>query len=900
MKKLFSAAAFAAGLSVVGWVGTGYLASHPLALATTLLIAGFYVLGALELLRFMHATDALREALQALQDTPQRLADWLAPLPDTLRSAVQQRIEGTRAALPGPVLAPYLSGLLVLLGMLGTFAGMAVALNGTGAALEGAQGLAAIRDALSAPVRGLGLAFGTSVAGVAASAALGLMTALARRERIQAAQQLDAAMSAALRPFSSQHQRETQLRLMEQQANLLPDVAERIQACMDALERQQQALGERLQAEQTRFYRDTEQAFQGLATSVQHTLSTSAADSAERAGAALQPAVQAALAGLAQESMRLQDAMAQQLRQQLDGLASQWGQSTAATAAHWREALAAHQRAQDAHSHGLGVALTRFTEDFTQHAHTLAQQLAQQTSAQAEAQNTRWEAVLAQRSQQAGQLATQQQQALQAATDGLAGHAAALQATVEQAHDALQARWAAQDETRLAAWTQALQTHAAALHAQWQTQGAQAHAQLQQVHEALAQTAQALRAQGDAQLQQQADTQARRSAQDEQRLAAWTEALQTQTAGLLAQWQAHGAQAQGEMRQLHETLARTAEHITAQNAAQAQHLLDSLAQRATQDEQRLAAWTQALQAQAETLRTQWQDGSAQTQAHLQQLQDTLARAAHDIHTQGSAQAQHLLDGLAQRAAQDEQRLATWAQTLQAQAAQQHEALRQTAAEATRQQQQVSAALADAAGEITRQLHAQAQGTLGEVAALLQAAGEAPRAAAEAMGELRAKLADSMARDDAMLQERGRILEALAAQLEAARAATAEQRSAIDTLVQGATDMLAQAHARFESTLQAQAAQMEDVGAHARASAVEVASLGEAFGGAVQLFGDANAQTLAQLQRVEAALAQALARSDEQLDYYVAQAREVIELSVGAQKQIIDALQQLAARGEAAA
>ena len=47
-------------------------------------------------------------------------------------------------------------------------------------------------------------------------------------------------------------------------------------------------------------------------------------------------------------------------------------------------------------------------------------------------------------------------------------------------------------------------------------------------------------------------------------------------------------------------------------------------------------------------------------------------------------------------------------------------------------------------------------------------------------------------------------------------------------------------------------------------------------------------------------AQALARSDEQLDYYVAQAREVIELSVGAQKQIIDALQQLAARGEAAA
>ena len=82
--------------------------------------------------------------------------------------------------------------------------------------------------------------------------------------------------------------------------------------------------------------------------------------------------------------------------------------------------------------------------------------------------------------------------------------------------------------------------------------------------------------------------------------------------------------------------------------------------------------------------------------------------------------------------------------------------------------------------------------------------------------------------------------------------------------------------------------------------MEVASLGEAFGGAVQLFGQSNEQMLAQLQRIEAAMAQSLARSDEQLDYYVAQAREVIELSVGAQKQIIDGLQQLAAQQREAA
>jgi len=48
-----------------------------------------------------------------------------------------------------------------------------------------------------------------------------------------------------------------------------------------------------------------------------------------------------------------------------------------------------------------------------------------------------------------------------------------------------------------------------------------------------------------------------------------------------------------------------------------------------------------------------------------------------------------------------------------------------------------------------------------------------------------------------------------------------------------------------------------------------------------------------LQGIESALEKSLARSDEQLAYYVAQAREVIELSMLSQKQIIGQLQQLA-------
>jgi hypothetical protein len=77
------------------------------------------------------------------------------------------------------------------------------------------------------------------------------------------------------------------------------------------------------------------------------------------------------------------------------------------------------------------------------------------------------------------------------------------------------------------------------------------------------------------------------------------------------------------------------------------------------------------------------------------------------------------------------------------------------------------------------------------------------------------------------------------------------------------------------------------------SAAEVASLGQGFGAAVQLFSHSSEQLMAQLQRIEAALGHSMARSDEQLAYYVAQAREIVDLTLGSQKQFFDGLQQRA-------
>jgi hypothetical protein len=92
--------------------------------------------------------------------------------------------------------------------------------------------------------------------------------------------------------------------------------------------------------------------------------------------------------------------------------------------------------------------------------------------------------------------------------------------------------------------------------------------------------------------------------------------------------------------------------------------------------------------------------------------------------------------------------------------------------------------------------------------------------------------------------------------------------------------------------------MEAAAAQLGSSAVEVASLGEAFGAAVEGFSQSSDKLMAHLQRVDDTLGKAIVRSDEQLAYYVAQAREVIDLSLSSQKQIIDDLQRLGERAAA--
>ncbi|ACR31315.1 methyl-accepting chemotaxis protein [Burkholderia glumae BGR1] len=777
---------FLAGLAVVCWIGAGFFSTNPLALAVTALIAACYAGGAFELHRYRQATANLARAL-ALPAAPASAGAWLDTLHPSLRGAVRARLDGERAALPGPALTPYLVGLLVLLGMLGTLLGMVATLRGTSAALDGATGLDAIRVALYAPIRGLGFAFGTSIAGVASSAMLGLLSALCRRERLQVAQRLDAQLATTLRPFTQAQQREAGLVLMQRQAEALPTLVARLETLIAGIERQSTTLGEQQMAGQQAFLANAEASYTRLAATLGAALTASAEHSARAAGSAIAPAVEAAMAGLARESAALHGTLTQAVQRQLDGLSAGFEANATRVAGIWTEALDAQRRWGDTLAHDLRGALDGFNSSFEARSAALLRELGAQQAKAAEGVSQAWQAALARQEQSGEKLAGDQRQALAAAADAFGRQAAQLLHELGTAQAEWQARLAERDDTRLAAWTAELAALGAALRGEWHTLNAQAVQQQQAVC---------------------------------------------------------------------ATLERTAGTLVAQAE--------------TQTSRTLAELTRA----ADTASAAWLAASTQAAQRQEAVCDALARNAGEIAAHTEAQAHGTLAGITRAA---EANASAW---------------KAASAEAAERQQAICDALAKTAAEIAAHTETHANGTLAEIARLAEAAAEAPRAAAEVVAELRRKLSESMVQDTAMLEERARLLSTVATLLDAVSHASTEQRGAIDALVQTSAGLMERVGARFDEQVAAGAQALDGVAAQVTGSAVEMASLAEAFGQAVQQFGATNDQLMAQLQRIEAALDQSLARSDEQLAYYVAQAKDVIDLSLLSQKQIVDNLQRI--------
>jgi len=701
------------GAATIVWIGAGFVGSHALALTVTVVIAAVYGMGAFEMLQFRRATSTLSEALVAIPDNLVRLEDWLNRIHPSLQNAVRLRVEGERIGLPGPMLTPYLVGLLVMLGMLGTFLGMVATLNGTVFALESTPDLQAIRSGLAAPIKGLGLAFGTSVAGVAGSAMLGLISALSRRERLHAAQILDSKIATVLRGFSLAHLRQETFKSLQMQAHSLPAVVDKLQAMTVQMERMSNQLNERLASNQERFHTSVQGAFEQLAQSVEKSLKESLAEGGRLAGESMKPIVEGAMAGIAREAQNTHATLTTVVQTQLEGFSERLSQTTTVVTNTWNESLSQHERTNQGLVAGLNESLGAF--------------------------NTKFESV-----------------------------STSLQASFDAASSSLLVEQASRDQKRLDVWVGSLESIAANLNRAWQQSAENTLSQQQKISAAFAATVHEI-----------------------------AQNTQSSSSKML-----------NEIAQL---LGASEELMRSRMATEARWL--------EAHSERMDQLGSSLRAELSTLRN---EEAARGSAAVERLVDLQSAVASHLTTLGSA--------------------------LEA--------------------------------PMTR---------------LIETASEAPRAAAEVLAQLRQEISNNLVRDNALLDERERIMQGLDAVLKSLNEATAEQRKAIETLVNSSTETLSSVGTLFTNRVTEETTKLADTAAQVTGSTVEVASLSEAFGFAVQLFSESNDRLIENLARIEAAMDKSSTRSDEQLAYYVAQAREIIDLSMMSQKEIFEELRQLSSQ-----
>jgi len=176
--------------------------------------------------------------------------------------------------------------------------------------------------------------------------------------------------------------------------------------------------------------------------------------------------------------------------------------------------------------------------------------------------------------------------------------------------------------------------------------------------------------------------------------------------------------------------------------------------------------------------------------------------------------------------------------------------------------------------------------------LIETAEQAPKAAAEVISHLRKEASERVAQDTLQLEEQGRIIKEIETLSQRLMQTTTDQQKAIAQLVQKSRGMLEDVAVQFNEHMGSEAAKFSDVAETFAVSAVEIASLGDAFSMAVTLFNKSNEHMIENLCRIEESLENATSRSDEQLGYYVAQAREIIDHCMLSQKEIFEDLQKL--------
>ena len=616
MNKILFGGAFILGALAILWIGQLFLGADTLGLLVTVLIGGVYAIGTWELLQFRRATSSLKSALRNINQPIEDLSQWLQNCDPSLQNAVRLRVEGERNGLPAPVLTPYLVGLLVMLGLLGTFVGMVDTLKGAVVALEGSSELEAIRAGLAAPIEGLGLAFGTSVAGVAASAMLGLLSTLSRRERLQASHLLDTKTAQELSAFSAKHQQKLAFQAIQDQAKALPAVAEKLGALINGLEAMSDKIGQQLLSNQHQFQDTVTTLYKELNESVDHSLKTTLVESAKLISGSVEPMAAKTLKQLSDSSVAVQKTLRIVSEEQLEAMSLAAKSNTNSV----QEAVAAS---------------------------------------------------LAKQSESTDALVASVNSSMVTAADG----------------------------------------------------------------------------------------------------------LQSSSKSLLADFS------------------------------------DTRTQWLEQQQQTGTEFSQAIREELGQLRQDEAKRGNEAVAQLAQLETTVAS-----------------------------QLASLGTALEA--------------------------------PMTR---------------LIETASQTPKAAADVIEKLRTEMTKNLERDNDLLNERTRLMEQLNTLSSTLEASSIGQREAIDSLIERSADTLSQVGSQFSERLEGESSKLAGVVDHFASSSADMASLGDAFNAAVMMFSESNNNLVENLGQIEAALEKSTSRSDEQLAYYVAQAREIIDHNLLSHQQIIAAL-----------
>jgi len=1005
MTRVLFTAAFLLGCMVVLWIASGFLGTDITALTVTVIIGAVYIIGFIEQLKFREATSTLAGSLENIPKNITVLDEWLINLHPSLQNTVRLRIEGEKVGLPGAVLTPYLVGLLVMLGLLGTFVGMVVTLKGAVFALEGTTELQAIRAGLAAPIEGLGLAFGTSVAGVAASAMLGLISTLNKRDRIFAIRLLDRAISTDFRDFSLTYNRQETYKALQHQAQALPQVAEKLDAMASQLERMSVNLADKLIANQDHFHTSVKNVYSELAVSVDQSLKASLAESGRLAGESIKPIVEDAMAAIAKEAESTHQKITVTAQTQMEYLSKQFTQTTEAVTQAWQSGLAGHQRANEVLVEGMGQSFEAFNQQFSQgsaswlelQANADKDRLGAWTSASENMQNQTIKQVQVASSQYVGELkqvADLQQssfdklaQGLETTTEKLAsewkqvtaysldqqkgvsdtlqetvtrlsensqnastqmiekvGHLLSATETVVETRAASEAAWLNSQGERMAelsATFGAFNQQFANATVSWLEQQEQADgdrlsawvaraddihikttAQMQDTSNVLVEelrrvtdNAQTLSTQLLAKVtdllsasEKVIDTRIASEATwfDEygERMVGMSTAFDTfnqQFANATVSWTQQQEKADGERLNAWLASAQDMQNRSAAHVQEASTLLVGELTRVT-DEQKasLAELTQSLQSTTATISNEWKQSADHSFEQQQKICGSLQESANSIADHAQSTSTQMIEKIGHLLSATEQvietRIASEASWLSGHGERMAELTAALKAELTElrtaESQRGDAAvarLADLESAVASHITTLGQTLEEPMSRLILLASETPKAAAEVITKLRGEITNNTERDNVLLAERVRIMEDLSALLSSLEQTSAGQCDAIESLVNSSASLLTDVGGRFSDHVGSEVSKLSEIADHFSSSSTEIASLGEAFGFAVELFNESNEKLIDNLNRIEESMDKSTARSDEQLAYYVAQAREIIDHSMMSQKEIFEEL-----------